>query len=327
MGGGSEPGAQTAGTPVASLGHLRVDGAKLVSECGGTVQLKGVSSMWLNWENDGYALSLPQLEFMRDEWNVSVIRAAMGVEVGGGYANGGKANMLQQVETMIENAVQVGVYIIVDFHTHHAEDYQDEAIEFFSDIAARYGHLPNVLFEPYNEPLDVSWQGVLRPYHEAVVSAIRSNDLDEHENVVILGTFNWDQDIGDVVGSMLEVANVMYAVHFYSCDHQGAFLSRAEAAHAQGVPIFVTEWGATAADGGLNGTPVCSTPADAWMRWAAQNSISWTAWKLDDCAYELDQNGVEDTSCFFKAKTPVNGPWTPDVLNGHAPYVISKLKE
>src|SRR5690606_30033580 len=58
MGGGSEPGAQTAGTPVASLGHLRVDGAKLVSECGGTVQLKGVSSMWLNWENDGYALSL-----------------------------------------------------------------------------------------------------------------------------------------------------------------------------------------------------------------------------------------------------------------------------
>jgi len=326
--GGEGGAAPEASTVVERNGHLHVEGTHLVNAAGEPIQLRGVSSMWLNWENDGYALSLPALRFMRDSWGLQIFRAAMGVDVGDdtGYAGAGKGAMVSQVNQIIENAAELGVYVIVDFHSHHAEDFQTEAIEFFSDISARYGHLPNLILEPFNEPLAVNWTSTLKPYHEAVVAAIRASDPDAIPNVAILGTPNWDQDIDAVIGQRLADTNVMYTVHFYSCDHGSSFLNRAKTAVAAGIPVFVTEWGATKADGGLNGTPVCGTPqADAWLNWMAQEKVGWTAWKLDNCAYEVQTNGVEDTSCLLKEHASVNGPWTDADLNGHAPYVISRM--
>jgi aryl-phospho-beta-D-glucosidase BglC (GH1 family) len=324
---GGEGGAAPApATVVERNGHLHIDGTHLVNEEGEPVQLRGVSSMWLNWENDGYALTLSGLQFMRDNWGLQVIRAAMGVDADGGYADSGKVAMVNQVNTIVENAEQAGVYVIVDFHSHNALDLLPEAIEFFSDISARYGHLPNLILEPFNEPLGVSWATQLRPYHEAVLTAIRDNDPDGIPNVAILGTPNWCQDVDDVVGQRLADPNVMYTVHFYSCDHGTSFLSRAKTAVAAGIPVFITEWGATKADGGIDGTPVCGTPqADAWLDWAAQEHVGWAAWKLDNCLHEFTTNGVEDTSCFFKANTSTNPPWADSDLNGHAPYVISRM--
>jgi endoglucanase len=320
--GGALPGGETA---VARHGHLRVEGTQLVGESGEAVHLRGVSSMWLNWENDGYALNLSGVMFMRDNWGAQVIRAAMGVDVDGGYATGSKAGMVAQVNQIVENSETLGMYVIVDFHSHNALEYQAEAIEFFSDISARYGHLPNLILEPFNEPLDVSWVNDLKPYHEAVLAAIRENDPDDHPNVAILGTPKWDQEVDDVIGQQLDDPNVMYTTHFYSCDHGASFLAKAKNAHAAGVPIFVTEWGATKADGGVMGTPVCGTQADPWLDWMEQEKVGWTAWKLDNCAYEVDTNGVEDTSCFFKQNASTSGGWTDADLNGHAPYVISRM--
>jgi endoglucanase len=318
--------APVVGTVVERYGHLRVEGAQLVSAAGEPVQLRGVSSMWLNWENDGYATSLPALQFMRDAWGMQIFRAAMAVEEDGGYASGGKAQMLSQVVQIIEIAEQLGIYVIVDFHTHHAEDYQAHAIEFFTDIMTRYGHLPNLILEPYNEPLGLSWTTTLKPYHEAVLAAIRAADPDGNPNVAILGTPNWCQDVDDVIGAQVNDSQVMYTVHFYSCDHGTPLLNKAKAAYAAGIPIFVTEWGATDANGGINGTAVCGTPqADAWLNWMDQVKIGWAAWKLDNCAYELQENGAEDTSCLLGVNASLGGGWTAADLNGHAPYVISRM--
>src|SRR5262245_46993046 len=72
-------------TPVELHGHLKVADGQLKDESGEAVQLKGVSSMWLNWEQDGYAESAKALRWMRNNWKLSVIRAAMGVEPDGAY--------------------------------------------------------------------------------------------------------------------------------------------------------------------------------------------------------------------------------------------------
>src|SRR5690606_19803976 len=133
---------------------------------------------------------------MRDHWNLSVFRAAMGTEVEGGYlaSSEGRDAMLGQIETIIDNAVTAGVYVIVDWHSHHAHEQTAEAVAFFEDIAQRYGYLPNVLFEVYNEPLAVDWTSVLKPYPEELVAAIRAADRDAHENGTPRATPNWDQD-------------------------------------------------------------------------------------------------------------------------------------
>ncbi len=316
-------------TPVDLHGHLSVSGTQLVDEFGQPVQLKGISTNWLNWADDGYQLSLPALEWMRDNWNLSVFRAAMGTEEENGYLTSNQAGMLAEVETIIDNAVSAGVYVIVDWHTHHAETQTAEAVAFFEDIADRYGYLPNVIFETYNEPLSLDWNSVLKPYHETLVSAIRGADSDANENVIILGTPNWDQDVNVVSSPSARVAgdNLMYALHFYACDHQNWERSKAQSALSAGVPLFVSEWGATAADGGIHGTAVCSSSADAWHSLMDANKISWAAWKLDDCDWEINEYGVADTSCLLAQGAPLDGGWTSEWLNGHAPYVVSKMQD
>jgi hypothetical protein len=318
--------------PVERHGHLRVSGTRIVDEHGASVQLKGISTQWLNYELDGYATNRTALAWMRDNWNLSLIRVAMGVSVedGSGYLDSpsARADLLGQVEAAIDNAQATGVYVLVDWHSHAAESQRAQAVAFFSDISRRYGHLPNLLFETYNEPLDVSWSATLRPYHQAVVQAIRDADPDARANIVVLGTPNWDQDVDAVIDSPVMGTNLMYTVHFYSCSHNAAtgHLGVAQTALNAGVPLFVTEWGATDAAGGFGGTPVCATQANAWHDWMDANRISAAAWKLDDCDTEVDTTGIPDTSCLLAKDAPLTGGWSAAYLNGHASYVVGRLR-
>jgi endoglucanase len=319
----------TSATPVQIHGNLSVSGTSLVDEHGKPVRLKGVSSQWLNYESDGYATDLEALIWMRDNWKLSVIRAAMGVDPDQTgaylYSAEGKANMQSQVETIIQNAITAGVYVIVDWHSHMAEQFTTQANAFFKDISQRYGQYPNVIYEDYNEPLDVPWT-TLKQYHQNIYVSIRSYDADLNQNVILLGTPNWDQDV-DVAADnpMAGDTNVMYTLHFYACSHNSlnGQLAKAETALANGLPLFVSEWGATDADGGVGGTGACTAYADEWHSWMDLNNISWAAWKLDDC----DGMTIADTSCMLKLDAPVNGGWTSAYLAGHGPYVVDKLTQ
>ncbi|MCZ7374773.1 cellulase family glycosylhydrolase [Micromonospora sp. WMMC250] len=299
------------GTPVERHGQLRVCGTTMCDRSGARVQLRGISSMWLNWETAPYAENLSALRWMRDNWNLQVIRAAMGVEPAGAYlSDPNKART--QVETIINNAVTAGVYVIVDWHAHEAQNNQSQAVAFFGDLARRYGHLPNVIWEPYNEPLQVSWTNVIKPYHQAVVSAIRAADPD---NIVVLGTPTWSQDVDVAAASPVSGTNLMYTLHFYSCTHGSALRAKGDAAIRAGLALFVTEWGASNADGGLDGRS-CLPEAQSWIDWMRANGISWTAWKLDVGT---------DTTNLLSPGAPVTGGWN-NYLHGHAPFVVANMK-
>lgn len=298
-------------TPVERHGKLQVCGSGLCDQHGQKVQLRGISSMWLHWQTQPYAENLSALLWMRDNWNLQVFRAAMGVEPAGAYlSNPDRAR--RQVETIINNAVTAGVYVIVDWHAHEAENHRAQAVAFFSDLARRYGHLPNVIWEPYNEPLQVSWSNTIKPYHEAVVSAIRAVDPD---NIIVLGNSTWSQDVDIAAADPVRGTNIMYTLHFYSCTHTAALRAKADAAIRAGAALFVTEWGASHADGGLDGR-LCESEAQTWVDWMRANNISWTAWKLDVGT---------DTTNLLSPGAPVTGGWD-NYLRGHGPFVIANMK-
>ncbi|MEW1588673.1 cellulase family glycosylhydrolase [Micromonospora vinacea] len=301
----------TTGTPVERHGQLRVCGTTMCDKSGARVQLRGISSMWLNWETAPYAENLSALRWMRDNWNLQVIRAAMGVEPAGAYLSD-PAKARAQVETIINNAVTAGVYVIVDWHAHEAQNNQSQAVAFFGDLARRYGNLPNVIWEPYNEPLQVSWTTVIKPYHQAVVSAIRAADPD---NIIVLGTPTWSQDVDVAAASPVTGTNLMYTLHFYSCTHGASLRAKGDAAIRAGLALFVTEWGASNADGGLDGR-ACLPEAQSWIDWMKTNGISWTAWKLDVGT---------DTTNLLSPGAPVTGGWT-NYLHGHAPFVVANMR-
>jgi hypothetical protein len=300
----------TDGTPVEQHGRLHVCGTAMCDEYDREVQLRGISSMWLHWQTQPYAQNLDALEWMRDEWNIDVFRVAMGVEPEGAYLSDPDL-WRGEVETVIENAAAAGVYVIVDFHAHQAHQHRPEAVAFFSDLAERYGHLPNIIWEPYNEPEQVSWTGTVKPYHEAVVAAIRAEDPD---NIIVLGTPTWSQDVDVAAASPVSGTNLMYTLHFYSCTHTDYLRAKGDAAMNAGLALFVTEWGASAADGGLDGR-VCLDEAQRWIDWMEDNGISWTAWKLDV---------GDDSTNLLSAGAPLTGGWD-GYLHGHAPFVIANL--
>lgn len=299
--------------PVAVHGRLQVNGTQLVDEQGEAVQLKGPSSMWLNWESTGYAQNSGGVKYLRDNWHASVIRAAMGVNASGAYlTNPEKAKT--QVRAIVDLAIKLGVYVIIDWHDHNAETHQAESIAFFTEMASEYGEYSNVIYETYNEPIKVDWATVVKPYHEAVVTAIRAVDPD---NVIILGTPTWSQNVEVAAANPVDGTNLMYTLHFYSCTHTQWLRDRADAAYTKGLPMFVTEWGATNADGGTTGA-LCLEEAQQWHDWMNERKISWSAWKLDDCI---------DLSCYFKPGTKVTGGWSDEDLNGHAFFVRDRMRE
>lgn len=311
--GGGQAGAGSSDeTPVGRHGALSVSGARLIDASGEPVKLEGMSSMWLNWDGAGYAESKAALEWMRDNWNLRVFRAAMGVDAEGAYLEDPE-HAKAQVNRIVQNAIDLGVYVIIDWHDHEALDHIEEAKAFFDEMSARWGSYPNVLYEVFNEPLALDWATELKPYHQTLVNVIRANDPD---NVIVLGTPNWDQDVDVAASSPLAGKNLMYALHFYACSHRTRERQKAETAIARGLPLFVTEWGATHADGGLDGE-VCEAEARAWHQLLDTHGIGWTAWKLDGCT---------DSSCMFRDRTaPVDGGWTEEWLNGHAPFVIQQM--
>jgi len=294
-----------------------VKGRNLVDSQGNPVKLEGLSSMWLNWEPTGYALNAEALAWMRDNWNLRLFRIAMGAYHENDSENTYLANPVQNeawVNTIVQNALDAGIYVIIDWHEHEALSHRAEAIAFFDGMSKKWGGYPNVLYEVFNEPLDLSWSSALKPYHEALVAAIRANDPD---NVILLGTPNWDMDVDVAAQDPLSGSNLMYALHFYACTHQDAVRNKAKAAYDAGLPLFVSEWGATLADGGVAGE-VCEAEARAWHTWLDQTMISWAAWKFDGCT---------DSTCIFKNRdVPVSGGWTAADLNGHAPLVIDLMK-
>ena len=314
----SEGGAPPSGpTPVSLHGALSVAGTELVDEHGARVKLEGMSSMWLNWDASRYAQNKEGLAWMRDNWSLEVFRIAMGVDAEGGYLED-PATAKDTVNRIVANAIELGLYVIIDWHDHDAIAHQAEASAFFSEMAETWGDSPNVLYEVFNEPLAVAWATELAPYHRSLVATIREVDPD---NLILLGTPNWDQDVDVAATNPIAGTNLLYTLHFYACTHGAEYRERARLARSMGLPLFVSEWGATHADGGTDGR-VCESEARAWHDWLDQTNISWTAWKLDGCEPPTSC----DSSCMFKDRSvPSSGPFGEDVLNGHAPIVIDEM--
>jgi len=139
------------------------------------------------------------------------------------------------------------------------------------------------------------------------VEAIRTVDPD---NLIVLGTPNWSQRVDVAAADPVVGTNLMYTLHFYACSHGQFLRDFGDKALAAGAALFVTEFGATFADGGVppNHDYVCEEETDRWFAWMARNNISGAAWKLDACP---------DTSCLLNSKAGIDGPWTDDKLSSH----------
>ncbi|SLM62405.1 MULTISPECIES: cellulase family glycosylhydrolase [Dickeya] len=259
----------------ASVEPLSVSGNKIYA--GSTA--KSFSGNSLFWSNNGWGgekfYTADTVASLKKNWGSSIVRAAMGVQESGGYLQDPAGNKAK-VEKVVNAAIANNMYVIIDWHSHTAENNRSEAISFFQDMARKYGNKPNVIYEIYNEPLQVSWNNTIKPYAEAVVSAIRAIDPD---NLIIVGTPSWSQDVDEASFNPINAKNIAYTLHFYAGTHGESLRNKARKALNNGIALFVTEWGAVNSDG--NGG-VNQTETDAWVTFMRDNNISNANWALND---------------------------------------------
>lgn len=296
-------------TVVGTYGQLSVLGKNLVDEDGNPVQLRGMSLSWTNWWPQFYTKEV--VEWLKEDWNVTVIRASMGIEDAGGYLDD-KAKHKAMVFTVIDAALEAGIYVLVDWHSHHAEDHLEEAKVFFTEVSQKYGDHPNIIYETYNEPLDTpSWNDVIKPYHEAVIAEIRKYDPD---NVVVAGTRFWSTRVDEVIGNRIDDANVMYTLHYYAASHKQELRDIAQIAIDANIPLFVTEHGVTEYTGdGFIDEPEART----WWAFLDSNQISWLNWSIAD---------KEESSAAVKPGASGSGGWPDAMLTTSGLLVREELR-
>lgn len=260
--------------PVSEHGRLHVDGRKIVGADGQPVSLAGVSFGWSQWEAAPF-YNAGVVNWLKQDWRASVVRAALGVHPTG-YLSHPEAEKAR-VCAVVDAAIAADLYVIIDWHDHHANEHTDLAVVFFQEMARKYGHQPHVLYEIYNEPIKgLTWQRDVKPYAEKVVAAIRAIDPD---NLIIVGTPNWSQDVDIAAEDRIKADNLAYTLHFYAGTHKQALRDKAIKAMKAGLPLFVSEWGTCDASG-AGGVDVESTKV--WMTFMREWQLSHCNWGVYD---------------------------------------------
>lgn len=305
------------GKPVVErYGQLQVIGTNLCDSNGTPIQLRGMSSHGLQWQ--GKYANEDVIQWLRDDWNSQVWRAAMYLTQGG-YVTGKRLRF--KVFDSIEAAQKLGVYCIADWHVmndRNPQAYKEESIEFFTNLAQTYGDKPNVIYEICNEPNgnDVTWNEDIKPYAEEVIAAIRKYDSD---NIIIVGSSTYSQDVDIAAQNPIRAdlaKNVMYTLHFYAGTHGQELRDKAQIALDAGLPLFVTECGTTKAsgDGG-----VFKKESLVWFSFLQNNNISWVNWSVN--------NKGEDSGVLkYNVDKTGKGGWSLDDLSDSGLFIRSVLK-
>jgi endoglucanase len=295
-----------ADSPVERHGQLRVDGNRIVGKDGQPVMLRGMSLFWSQWEPQFY--NERAIRWLRDDWNVNVVRAAIAVHRSGYMEHPERET--KKAEAAIDAAVKLGLYVIVDWHAHEPEP--EAAGRFFAHIAKKYGHLPNLIYETYNEPLrEHGWAEVVKPYHMAVIPKIRAHDPD---NLIVAGTPTWSQDVDVAAADPLPFANVAYTLHFYAGTHKQDLRDKAAKALALGAALMVTEWGTTNADGD---GPVHEEETRRWFNFMEANQLSYLNWSV--------ATRREGSAALFRGASP-RGRWPERMITPSGKFVRDQLR-
>ncbi|TDQ06342.1 glycoside hydrolase family 5 protein [Pedobacter metabolipauper] len=298
-------------TPVQLHGQLKVSAGKILDKNNREPQLRGISMSWSIWGGKKY-YNTNVVNWLKDDFRISLLRLSMAVEPDSGYLQD-PVGQTRLITRTADEAIKLGIYVIIDWHDHHAHLHPEKAKAFFAEVSKKYAGIPNVIYEIYNEPERVAWP-LIKNYAIEIIAEIRKHDP---QNLIVVGSPSWDQDI-DVAAKdpVTGYANIAYSFHFYASEpsHQERLMQKADAAIHAGLPIFVTEWGVGEADG--NGKFDQEKTAK-WFQWMETNKLSWANWNITD---------KDETTALLKPGAPVNGKWKADQLTPAGSYIRSKLR-
>jgi len=290
-------------------GQLSVKGNQIVDKNGDPVALHGMCLYWSQWKGQFYNYNC--IQWLRDDWKCTVVRASMGVESGGYLAN--PETEKAKIITVIDACIDLGIYVIIDWHDHYAQRHRDQSIAFFEEMASTYNGIPNIIYEIYNEPWgSVSWSDSVKPYADSVAKHIRAIDS---VNLILVGSPNWSQDVDVAANNPLSYNNIAYTLHFYAATHKQWLRNKATTALNKNVALFVSEFGTTESSG--TGA-IDSAETNIWMQFMTADKLSWCNWSVAD---------LTETSAALKPGSSADGGWLDSDISISGLLIRRKLRE
>lgn len=295
-------------TVVSRNGYLRVEGSQLVNAQGEPIQLRGVSlgwhNLWPRFYNTGTVKALAE------DWGADIVRCSIGLDINS-YSFDSRPELgYAAVDSIVKGAVDSGIYVLIDFHSH--ANNLALAKEFFTTVSKKYGTLPNLLLEIWNEPTKISWDEA-KEYAEELIPIIRQY---APQSIIIVPTPRWDQDVDKAADNPIEgFNNIMYSLHYYAATHGDKYRAKAQYAISKGLPLFMSECAAMV----HTGDGVIDTRSwEEWMKIADDNKISWIAWSISD---------KDETCSMLRPSAKSRGTkWTDDDLKPWAVLTKYYLK-
>jgi endoglucanase len=294
--------------PVKENGMLSVKGTQLVNAKEEPIVLRGMSFGWHCFWPRFYTAGA--VSWLHRDWGINVVRAALGIEPGENSYLKKPDWSKEKITTVVDAAIKENIYVIIDWHSHNIN--LEEAKAFFTEMATRYGKNPHVIYEIFNEPDYESWEEV-KAYSVEIIRAIRAIDPD---NIIIVGSPHWDQDLHVVADDPLKgFSNIMYGLHYYAATHKQSLRDRADYALSKGIPIFISESAGMEATGD---GPLDYEEWQRWIDWAESKKISWVTWSVSD----------KDETCSVLLPTASSdGGWTEKDLKPSGKAAREKIRK
>lgn len=319
---------------------LRVQGNKIYNDKGQEVRLAGVNVCSLEWNSRGDNVLQSVYEVFAN-WNCNTVRLPLAQDRWFGKISDWSTPKPPDdgrqyraiVDSVVDLALSFGKYVILDLHWSNAGVWgenvgqhfmpDENSLEFWLDIAKKYGNNPAVLFNLYNEPHSITWEvwrngGVITetidqgkpeekkltyttPGHQKILEALRTAGAN---NIVIVGGLDWAYDLrGIETYALVDTPSgngIIYDSHIYPWkewdgrNHDAKVLCIADK-----YPIIIGEIGIDL--GGEWGSLERPMWLNGMLNWIDNNELHFMGW------------------CFHTAATPsmiVDWQYTPTAYHG-----------
>jgi hypothetical protein len=253
-------------------------------------------------------------------WGSKIVRLALNQGFWLSTSAAYNANYQNTVDQQVNSIIGLGMGVIIDLHwsdcgilsqaTNCQQPMADQnSITFWTQVATKYKNNPSIMFELYNEPMQIPWTiwkdgGSLSNSGSqcscpSTFTAVGMQDLYNAvrgtgaNNIVIIGGIDYAYDLSGVNnGYAITGTNIAYATHPY--DYPGnkqpsnwdTFVGSVAASHA----VISTEFGQYCANDGY---------VAKWLNYTKHRNIAFTAWAwwVQDCNFPsiiTDWNGTPD---------------------------------
>lgn len=287
------------------LSQISVKGNDFVTEDGKTIVFRGLDTSDPDKLADGGHWDKSYFEEMK-KWGANLVRFPVHPRA---WNKRGKENYLKLLDDGIKWAGELGMYVIIDWHsignlrtemyqgnttTDNINMYdttQKQTFDFWRTIANKYGDNTTVAFyELFNEPTTyngqlgtVTWEQ-WKEINKEMISIVRANG---GKGVPLVAGFNWAYDLTPVKESPLDVEGIAYVSHPYPQKREKPWEEKWTKDWGfvkEKYPLILTELGFCGPDDRGAHRPVISDESygDAITNYCDDKEISYMVWVFDD---------------------------------------------